>query len=124
MNPLEQELKNALRREEPAADFAERVLARLSPAPAPRPRKHWLETVRGLFRLPALRWATAGALCFMVALSVLAYRRHQQNVERGEKARAQVMLALHIASSKLNVAMRQVQRADEPHDVRAVQNSD
>lgn len=122
MNPLEQELKNALRREEPAADFAERVLAHLPLMPARKPS--WSEVLRNLFRLPALRWATAAALCLALAAGFVAYRRHQQTVARGELARQQVMLALHIASSKLNVAIRQVHRTDRPRDVRSVPNSD
>jgi hypothetical protein len=122
MNPLEQELKNALRREEPSADFAERVLARLPSIPSRQPS--WSETLRNLLRLPALRWATAAALCVAFTVGFVAYRRHQQTVARGEQARQQVMLALHIASSKLNVAIRQVHRTDEPRDVRAVPNSD
>jgi hypothetical protein len=122
MNPLEQELKNALRREEPSADFADRVLARLPSMLARKPT--WSEALFNLFRMPALRWATAAALCLAVVVGGVAYRRHQETIARGEMARRQVMLALHIASSKLNVALRQVQRTDEPRDARSVPNSD
>lgn len=122
MNPLEQELKNALRREEPPADFAERVLARLPSTPRRQPSRS--EGLRNFFRLPALRWATAAALCVAFTLGWVAYRRHQETVARGERARQQVMLALHIASSKLNVAIKQVHRTDRPRDVRTVPNSD
>ena len=122
MNPLEQELKNALRREEPSADFTERVLARLRSTPARQPS--WSEALRNFFRLPALRWATAAALCLGLTVGFVAYRHHQETVARGERARQQVMLALHIASSKLNVAIKQVHRTDEARDVRTVPNSD
>jgi predicted LPLAT superfamily acyltransferase len=122
MNPLDQELKNALRREEPPADFAERVLARLQTVPAPQPS--WGETLRHFFRFPALRWATTGALCMGLLVGVVAYRRHQQTVAQGENAREQVMLALHITSSKLNVAFRQVQRTDELQGARSVPRSE
>ena len=122
MNPLEKELKNALRREEPAANFTERVLARLQPTPAHKPS--WSEALRNFFRLSSLRWATAAAFCLAFTVGYGAYRRHQQTVARGEIARQQVMLALHIASSKLNFAIKQVHRTDESRDVRAVPNSD
>ncbi len=124
MNPLEQELKNALRREEPSAEFTGRVLARIASETTAKPHESWRETLRGLFHRRAWRWASAAAMCLAIVIGAFAYRRHQQEVARGEKAREQVMLALHIASSKLNVALRQVKRVDEPHDVRAVPNSD
>lgn len=122
MNPLDQELKNALRRQEPSSDFTRRVMAGLQSEPA---AKHgWGEAIRHLFRFPALRWASAAALCASLIIGGLAYRRHQQTVAQGEMARAKVMLALHIASSKLNVALRDVQRADESWQVQDAQRSD
>lgn len=122
MNPLDQELKNALRRQEPSADFTRRVMAGLKSEPAPK--LGWGEAIHHLFRFPALRWATVAALCASLTIGGLAYRRHQQTVEQGEMARAKVMLALHIASSKLNVALRDVQRADEPRQVQGAQRSE
>jgi len=114
---LEHELKNALHREEPPPDFTGRVMARIQSAPSRQ--RHWGEALRDLFRLPALRWAAASALCLLVVIGTLAYRQHQQTLQeralqQGEMARAQVLLALRITSSKLNVALREVRRADEP----------
>ncbi|HLY60950.1 MAG TPA: hypothetical protein VKV95_09390 [Terriglobia bacterium] len=122
MNPLDQELKNALRRQEPSADFTQRVMAGLQPEPAPDSR--WGEAIRNLLRFPSLRWATAAALCALLTIGGLAYRRHQQTVTQGEMARAKVMLALHITSSKLNVALRGVQRADRRDQVQDTQRSE
>ncbi|HEV2350352.1 MAG TPA: hypothetical protein VG028_10960 [Terriglobia bacterium] len=122
MNPLDHELKNALRRQEPSADFARRVMAGLQSEPAPR--SGWITVIRNLFRFPALRWAMTAALCALLIVGVLAYRRHQQAVAQGEMARAKVMLALHIASSKLNVALRGVRRADGPKKVQDAQRSE
>jgi hypothetical protein len=129
MNSLDNQLKKALRREEPSTNFVERVMARIPPAPTRQP--HWSEALRNYFRFPALRWATAAGLCFSLGLaliiSVVAYQRHQHTLRtqrEGEAARAQVMLALRIASSKLNVALREVQRADDPEPVRAVPKSE
>ena len=112
MNSFDHELKNALRREEPSADFAARVMARIQTVPATRPG--WREALAQMFRFPALRWATAAAMCCALVISVIAYQRYRTRQAEGELARAKVMLALRIASSKLNVAFREVQRADQP----------
>jgi hypothetical protein len=124
MNLLDHEIKNVLRREEPPADFTARVLARIQSAPARKP--DWREGLRNFSRLHALQWATAAALCVAIAIGMVAYGRHQRTLADravGEKARAQVMLALHIASARLNIALREVQRADPPRRVRAVPKS-
>lgn len=115
MNPLDKELKNALRRQEPSADFTRRVMAGLQAAP--ERKQSWAESIRSLFRLPALRWAATAALFAALVIGGVAYRHHQQTVARGEMARAKVMLALHITSAKLNIAFREVRRADEPEKV-------
>jgi hypothetical protein len=115
MNPLDQELKNALRRREPPADFTRRVMANLQPDRPPKPG--WGGALRNLYRFPALRWAAAAALCASLVIVLLAYRRHQQTLARGEMARAKVMLALRITSAKLNVALREVRRSDDPKPV-------
>ena len=125
MNPLDHELKNALRREEPSADFADRVLARIQSETARQP--DWRHGLGKIFRLQALQWATAAALCVAIVIGMVAYRRHQRTLtERteGERARAQVMLALHIASARLNVALREVQRAESPRRIRTVLKSE
>jgi len=125
MNPLDHELRNALRRDEPPADFTERVMAHIQSAPARKP--DWREKLRNVFRLGALRWATAAALCVLIVIGSVAYRRHQRSLAdraEGEKARAQVMLALHIASARLNVALREVQRADPPRRVPTIPKSE
>jgi hypothetical protein len=122
MNPLDQELKNALKRQQPSADFTRRVMGAL-PSTS-EPMLSWSEAIRNLFRFPALRWAAVAAMCAALVIGVLAYRRHQQTVARGEMARAKVMLALHIASTKLNVAFREVRRADEPQKVQDGQRSE
>jgi hypothetical protein len=122
MNPLDQELKNALRRREPSADFTRRVMAGLQSMPVGK--QGWSEVIGNFFRFPALRWAAAAAICAALVIGALAYRRHQQTVARGEMARAKVLLALHIASAKLNVAFREVHRADEPRKVQDAQRSE
>src|SRR5574337_1674664 len=111
MKDLENELRKALERREPPDGFAGRVLARLEPAPAPKPG--WREALISLVRAPGLRWAVAGVIaCLLLTLGALHYQRVQAERAAGQAAKAQVMQALRIASKKLNVTWRKVQEAD------------
>ena len=66
MSRLEDELRNALRREEPPEGFAARVLARAAATPEPRRARAWTRVTRW-FRAPVFaRAAMAGALCLVV----------------------------------------------------------
>jgi hypothetical protein len=134
---LERELPRALRPHEPSSDFAERVMARVaeqSPAVVADARREsetlW-QRLTGIFQMPQwqmpqLRWAAAGALaCLLVTFGVIQYRQQQRlEAERlaaaqaaeqaeGERAKEQVMLALQIASAKLNVAQRKINESSE-----------
>lgn len=83
---LEDELRAALRRTEPPADFTARVLAA-------RPAvKQWP------------RWVAALAASILLAVGTFEYRQYQ-----GERAKSQVMLAVRIAASKLNKAQKRIQ---------------
>ncbi|MFB3923410.1 MAG: hypothetical protein ACE145_16945 [Terriglobia bacterium] len=111
MKDLENGLRKALERREPPDGFAEKVLARVEASPTRG--RGWREALRAFVRVPSLRWAAAGAVaCLLVALGTLHYRHVQRERAAGEAAKAQVMQALHVASSKLNVAMKKVQQAD------------
>jgi hypothetical protein len=122
MNPLDKELKNALRHQEPSADFARRVMAGLQAAP--ELKQGWGKSIRNLLSFPALRWATTAVLFSALVIGGLAYHRHQQTVARGEMAREKVMLALHITSAKLNVAFREVRRTEKPAKVQDAPTSE
>lgn len=101
MKRLEDELRKALQSEEPPAGFAERVMARTAAAERAKARAGW--TWLGFFQMPALRWAATSALTVaLVAGGVFLRREHQQRAE-GEKAKEQLMLALRIAGSKLQI---------------------
>jgi negative regulator of sigma E activity len=107
MNPLDDELKRALQRKEPSADFEGRVMRRIRSLPPPGAQ--WWEKVFSPFRLPQWRWAAAAAMvCLGAWLGVAQYQKEQEARLQGEKAKDQVMLALHIASTKLNVAQKAV----------------
>ena len=105
-NDLERDLKQALRRKEPSAGFAARVIANL-PQERPSRWSTWL-------RQPTLRWATACALVIGIASGGYAYREHEQELARGREAKKQLMLALRITGAKLQLAQHRVQqiRAD------------
>ena len=93
MNEFDDLLKSTLRRREPPAGFADRVLSRLpEPAARRRPVQHWP-------RLLAL----AASLAVVTVGSVEVYRYQQ-----GQRAKQQLMLALEITAEKLDVARNKV----------------
>jgi hypothetical protein len=87
MDPLEEQLKNALQRKQPAPDFAARVTAA-----APRPR------IRGF-----ARWMPAAAALLVIAGGTAGYRWRQ-----GVVAKREVMTAMRIAGGKLNHMQRHI----------------
>lgn len=106
MSRLDDELREALRREEPPEGFAERVLARIERRPERAPA--WRGWLAG-FRAPRLRWATAFATLALV-IGGVEYRNWAVEQAEGERAKEQVMLALRITGSKLRLAQAKVQR--------------
>jgi len=119
MSRLDDELRWALRRREPSQDFAERVLARIAlQDAAPKPaRGSWWRAL-----LPGPRWAMVGALACLLAVTVGVhrYRVNERTRAEGEVAKAQVMLALQIASAKLNFAQRKVLSHQDERNPRRV----
>lgn len=107
MDPLERDLTNALRREEPSGDFAARVLARVEQ------EKHRQPWWRGWFAVPQLRWATAVVLCLLFVSGVFYQREQAHRRAEGEAAREQVLLALRIAGSKVKLAQDRVQQISD-----------
>jgi hypothetical protein len=107
MNRLEDELKNSLKRKEPPAGFADRLLERISAPPIPR-SGGW-QKLLSLFAPPKIRWVSASVLaCLLVAFGVSQYRSYQRVRAEGELAKTQLMLALQIAGNKLNFAQKKV----------------
>lgn len=82
---LEVQLRGALRRRDPSAGFAERVMAR-SRAPE---------------RRFGVRFASLAAIAAMLAVGLLVNRGYQQR--RAEEAHTQAMTALRITAEKLNL---------------------
>jgi hypothetical protein len=125
MSRLEDELQKALCREEPPPQFADQVMARIAASRAgsgqgEQGRKQgWLRRLAEFFRPLPMKWALAGAALCLVAFSVYGVKVHRQRqqalaeIARGEKAKEQVILAMRIAGTKLNLAQRKVQESIE-----------
>jgi hypothetical protein len=129
------ELKHALRRVEPPAGFAERVLGRLGgqnvaktkslvrlkadPTTAHNGTHQWDPASAGLRRLPVMRLAAAATLVAALGGGI-QYRAVQRERAEGEAAKAQVTLALHIASSKLQLVQAKI---NQLHDRPSEKNS-
>ena len=117
MSRLDDELKNALHREAPPSGFEARLLARLAAEPQPKAR------LAGWFRLPDLRlplmtrWAFAAALClvFVAGFHFEAERRERVQQERvvGEAAKDQLMLALRVTGTQLQIVHDKVRGLNE-----------
>jgi hypothetical protein len=125
---LEQELKRTLHREDASRDFTDRVMARIASGgekrkPA-RSENGWWERVRSFFQPSAMKWApmkwapmkwaVAGAAVFLFIFAAVCVHRYREGqraaaeIAEGERAKEQVMLAMRIASAKLNLAQKKV----------------
>ena len=104
---LDDELKRALKPKAPPDGFADRVLARVASPTAGVPgsrSSHWRSR-----QIQAL--AVAAALAVTVAGA--SYYRHQVVRFEGERAAREVRVAFAIASEKLALAERRVNRDDD-----------
>jgi hypothetical protein len=105
MTGFEDELRKALKREAPPPGFGKRVMARI-----PERRPAWRAVLESLLRTTQLKWAFAGALAVaLMTFGVVRRQQEQQFRAEGERARAEVLTALRIASVKLNTARRKVE---------------
>jgi hypothetical protein len=118
MNRFDDELKNALRREEPSPDFTDRVMARVAELKKKEKQGEktgWMRRLAEFFQPPQMKWAMAGAMAIVLLVAGFGVYRSRENERRrlaeiaeGEQAKEQVMLAMRIASAKLNVAQKKV----------------
>jgi len=118
MTPLDDELRNLLKRKEPPAGFANRVMVVLDERPA---RVTLGQRLSGFFRRPELRWVVVAAVvCVIAVASIIRHKRQQRVRQRAEQA----IMALQIARSELNTALQQaqymtVQAISAPRETRA-----
>jgi hypothetical protein len=84
---IDDELRHALRRESPPEGFRDRVMHRI--AAEPKRSYH--------------RWRVAAAVMLLTTGTIAGITMHHIERQReGERAREQVLLALHIAGKKVN----------------------
>jgi hypothetical protein len=129
MNRFDEELKLALRREEPSPDFTDRVMARVAEL---RKREKqgegagWLRRLAEFFQPAQMKWAMAGAMAILLVIAGFGVHHRRENerkrlaeIAEGERAKEQVMLAMRIVSAKLNVAQKKVNEAAGHEDGRS-----
>jgi len=117
-NGLDEALKQALRRQDAPEDFAQQVMARVTAQNSGRQpvRDSWLS----LFTQPIMRWAALAAVAAAMILGVHLYNLRRERAE-GEAAKQRLMLALRVASSKLQLAKAKVNEMNmNPNKTRQV----
>lgn len=97
MERVEFELKEALARREPPADFTARLMRQVRAEPAPR---------RGLWR-----WIAVGAMAASLSAGFFVYSERQAIAAR--RAEADLVLSLQIAGVKISEARDAVLRPRE-----------
>jgi len=106
MNQIEEQLKNALCRQDAPPDFTEQVLARVAEhnsSPQIRCDPWW-----SIFTRPRVRWAAITATAASIVIGGIYHNNVRRERAKGEAAKQQLMLALRIAGSKLQLAKAKV----------------
>lgn len=103
MTPFEEDLKEALRRQEPAADFTARVMARCA-AEQTGKRTFW--------STPVWRMGLAAAAMVVMLAGGTVYERHEREL-KGMAAKRQLLLAMHIAGTKLQEVQQRVKESEQ-----------
>jgi hypothetical protein len=108
MDQFERELREQLQARPAPEGFADHVMARATQ----RRLQH-----RGWpgFGMPVWRWAVAALLVAGMVAGGMERQREQR--EEGERAREQVLLALHITASTLRDVQQKVSAGDEEHEM-------
>ena len=106
MSYLEEDLKLALRREAAPEDFTERVLARLNQPAAPEPS--WWELLTVLLRPPRVQWVALSLIFSVMIPAGVQYRKEQRMRAEGEKAKEELVFAVHVAGNKLHKVQQRV----------------
>lgn len=131
MTRFEDELRNALRRQEPPAGFADRVLARAAEQRSRQAKRTWRDSWLNIVAQPfypgnLLRWVAVAAVAVALVVGGVHYRNVQVQRERarGEAAKARLLLALRIAGSKLQLAKARVDQINSDSIHHGEGNSD
>ena len=79
MSRLDDELRKAFKREQPSADFTERLLNLVAQQPEPRVR--WWQRFAALLEPPKLRWVAIGVTAsLLLAIGAAQYRKLNEKV--------------------------------------------
>ena len=98
MTDFEDQLRRALERKEPSADFAARVMAGVTQPKRPLAWVNWRS------------WAAAGIAASLCLGALGLEVEHRRKIEQqGKAASAQLMQAMHITSAKLQRIHKRVQ---------------
>src|SRR5579864_1661658 len=115
MHFSEDDLRAALRRKTPSADFADKVMAKIRRAGANE--EQTVRSVRVLRRPWPVKlfWAYSVAACLLLA-GILQYRSYERQRERA-RAQQQMLLAFRITDAKLNQVLQHsiLERGILPH---------
>jgi hypothetical protein len=103
MTPFEEELRQALKRREPAADFTARVLARAAEEDAPKNSGFWFSWRLGLAT------ATVAVLTFSGGM---VYQQHERSL-KGMAAKRQLLIAMRITGTKLQQVQERVKESEQ-----------
>ena len=106
MKPLDNRLKNLLRRKEPPERFTERVMARLETA---SPRHTLIQRVSAIIGPPVLRWVAVAAACVIAVLGVVRYEHEQRVQAQAERASQEAIVALRITNQEIDAALERAQ---------------
>ena len=101
---LDDELRAALRREEPSPGFAQRVVTRAQSSPATKAAIPIFQPVR----LPRMMWAAAMAAMLVIGFAATSEYRQM----KAERAAHEAVMALRIAANKLNMTRDKVLRLE------------
>ena len=100
--------KRMIRRMEPGADFAERVMERVELEERRKKLALW-PTANQRW----LRWTAAAALIVMLAGGEYVEQQRRQREIAGEKAREQLMIALQITSTQLQQVQARFETSED-----------
>jgi hypothetical protein len=108
MKRLDDELKEALLRQEAPHGFADQVLTRAAQQGPRLFKPVWRDSWWRVFAQPLIRWAAASAVLAALVMGGAHYRSVQRERVAGEAAKERLVLALRIAGSKLRLAKTKV----------------
>lgn len=108
MDDFEQQLKQAMARQEPPPWFEAKVLAAVERQPQSR------QSLWSRFRVqPGMRWATGFAAALLVTTGVWQHEHAVQEREAGEAAKEKLKVALRITGQKLHSIQTRVDAVTE-----------